>query len=106
MNYPKISIVMPVYNEEDKIKSCLQSIREQNYPQDKIEIVFVDDDSTDNTLKISKKYNIKLVRNGKHDYDIGKSIGIKNATGEYIMFLDADNILTNKDWIKKIISPL
>ncbi|MBU3912759.1 MAG: glycosyltransferase family 2 protein [Nanoarchaeota archaeon] len=103
---PKISIVMPVYNEEDKIEKCLKSIRNQDYPQDKIEIVFVDDDSTDNTLKLSQKYLVKYVRNGKHDYDLGKSLGIKNATGEYVMFMDADNILTRKDWIKKIISPL
>jgi len=106
MKYPKLSIVMPVYNEEDKIERCLKSIREQDYPQDKIEIVFVDDDSTDNTLKLSRKYGIKYVRNGKHDYDIGKSLGVKNASGEYVMFLDADNILTTRDWIRRVITPL
>lgn len=104
-NYPKLSIVMPVYNEEEKIEKCLASIREQDYPG-KIEIVFVDDNSTDRTLKIAKRFRIKLIVNGKHDYDIGKSLGIKKATGEYIMFLDGDNILTTKDWVRKIISPL
>jgi glycosyltransferase involved in cell wall biosynthesis len=103
---PKISIVMPIFNEERKIEKCLKSIREQDYPQNKIEIVFVDDDSTDNSVKIGKKYKIKLVRNGKHDYDIGKSLGIKKATGEYIMFLDGDNILPHKKWIKGMIKPL
>lgn len=106
MKYPMLSIVMPVYNEEKKIEACLKSIREQDYPQDNLEIVFVDDDSTDKTLEISRKYNIKIFRNGKHDYDIGKSIGIKAAKGEYIMFLDADNILTRRDWIRMIITPL
>lgn len=105
-NFPTISIILPIYNEEDKIESCLKSIRTQNYPQDKIEIVFVDDDSTDKSLEIGKRYNIKYVRNGKHDYDIGKSLGIKNATGEYLMFLDGDNILTNKNWIRQVIAPL
>lgn len=106
MIYPTISVVMPVYNEGDKIERCLRSIRDQDYPQDKIEIVFVDDDSTDNTLEIAKKFDVKLVRNGNHDYDIGKSLGIKNSTGEYLMFLDGDNILTRKDWIKRVIEPL
>jgi glycosyltransferase involved in cell wall biosynthesis len=106
LKYPKISIVLPVYNEEDKIEACLKSIRSQDYDQKKIEIVFVDDDSTDKSLEIAKKFNIVLVKNGKHDYDIGKSLGIQKAKGEYIMFLDADNILTSKDWIKKIITPL
>ncbi|MDD5193303.1 MAG: glycosyltransferase [Candidatus Nanoarchaeia archaeon] len=106
MKYPKVSIVMPVYNEQEKIENCLKSIREQDYPQDKIEIVFVDDDSTDNTLQIAKEFKIKKIRNGKHDYDIGKSLGIKASSGEYLMFLDADNVLTEKDWIKKMITPL
>ncbi|MDD5012035.1 MAG: glycosyltransferase family 2 protein [Candidatus Nanoarchaeia archaeon] len=106
MEYPKISVIMPIYNEEKKIQKCLESIREQDYPQDKIEIVFVDDDSTDKSLEIAKKYKIKYVRNGAHDYDIGKSLGIKEATGEYITFLDGDNILPNKDWFKKMIQPL
>lgn len=105
-NLPTISVIMPVYNEESKIETCLKSIREQNYPQNKIEIVFVDDDSKDNTLKIAKPYNIKVVRNGNHDYDIGKSIGIKNAKNEYILFLDADNFLTEKDWLKKLLHPI
>lgn len=105
IKYPKISIVIPVYNEEDKIKRCLESIRSQDYPQENIEIVFVDDDSTDNTLKIAKKFKIKYVRNGKHDYDIGKSLGIKNSSNEYIMFLDADNILPCRDWFKRIVEP-
>ena len=106
LQLPKLSIVMPVYNEEEKIEACLKSIREQDYPQKKIEIIFVDDNSTDRTLEISKKYDITLVKNGKHDYDIGKSLGIEKAKGEYIMFLDADNILTTKDWIRRIIMPL
>ncbi|MBU3907525.1 MAG: glycosyltransferase [Nanoarchaeota archaeon] len=103
---PTISIVMPVFNEEKKIEACLKSIREQDYPQEKIEIVFVDDDSTDKSVETARKYKIKLVRNGKHDYDIGKSLGIENSKGECIMFLDGDNILTRKDWICRIIEPL
>jgi len=106
IKYPSVSIVMPVYNEEDKIERALDSIRKQDYPQNKIEIVLVDDESTDNTVKKAKKFRINLIKNGKHDYDIGKSLGIQNATGEYVLFLDGDNILTNKDWIKNIIKPL
>lgn len=105
-NLPTISVVMPVYNEEEKIERCLKSIREQDYPQNKIEIVFVNDDSTDNTLKIAKKYNIKLVRNGNHDYDIGKSIGIKNSKNEYLLFMDADNFFTKKTSIRELLHPL
>lgn len=102
---PKISVIIPVYNGEETIKLSLESIRNQNYPQNKIEIVLVDDDSTDNTLKIAKKYNVKAYRNGKRSYDIGKSIGIQKAKNEFILFMDCDNILPNKNWIRTIVKP-
>ena len=102
---PEISIVMPVYNGEKTIKLSLESIRQQNYPQDKIEIVLVDDDSTDNTLKIAKRYNVNVYKNDKRSYDIGKSIGIEKAKNEFILFMDCDNILPHKNWIKTIVKP-
>jgi len=105
MEYPKISIVMPVYNEENKIEACLCSIRNQDYPQENIEIVLVDDDSTDKTLEIARNFNVKIIKNGRRDYDIGKSLGIKNSSNEYIIFLDADNILPSMDWFNKMIKP-
>ena len=103
---PSISVIMPVYNEEAKIGNALKSIRTQEYPQDKIEIILVDDDSKDRTLEIAKMYNIAYVRNGHHDYDIGKSLGIKKAKHEYLLFLDGDNILPHKSWLKTLVSPL
>ena len=106
MNLPSISVVIPVYNEEKKISKALESIRTQNYSQDKIEIVLVDDDSTDKTLEIAKKYNIVYCRNGNHDYDIGKSLGIKKAKNSYILFIDGDNFLPEKTWLRKLIKPL
>ena len=96
---------MPVYNEEAKIGQALQSIRTQDYPQNKVEIIIVDDDSTDRTLEIAKKYDIIYCRNGRHDYDIGKSLGIKKAKHEYLLFLDGDNILPRKSWLKTLVSP-
>ena len=105
MNLPSISVIMPVYNEEAKIGQALQSIRTQDYPQNKVEIIIVDDDSTDRTLEIAKKYDIIYCRNGRHDYDIGKSLGIKKAKHEYLLFLDGDNILPRKSWLKTLVSP-
>jgi len=106
MKLPSISVVMPVYNEEDKIANALGSIRTQDYPQERIEIVLVDDDSTDKTLEIAKKYDVVYCRNGRHDYDVGKSIGVKKAKNEYLLFLDADNFLPNKNWLKLLVRPI
>jgi len=106
MNLPSISVVMPVYNEEKNIERALQSIREQDYPQNKVEILLVDDNSTDKTVEIAKKFNVVYCKNGAHDYDKGKSIGIQKAKNDYIIFLDGDNFLTEKTWLRKIVKPL
>lgn len=104
--FPGISVIIPTYNESNKIEKCLRSIREQDYPQDKIEIIVVDDDSIDDTIEKAGKFRIRVVRNGKHDYDIGKSLGIQNSKNEYVLLMDADNFLTRKNWIKSILKPL
>ena len=102
--YPFISVIMPVYNGEKRIHKCLGSIKKQSYPQDKIEIIIVDDDSTDNTVQIAKEqFGAKIVRNGTHDPERGKSIGIEHAAGEYLFFIDDDNILTHRTWLENLI---
>ena len=72
MKYPTISIVIPTYNEEINIERCLSSIIRQNYPSQKIELIVVDDDSTDNTINIAKKFGAKILHNGKKNIEIGK----------------------------------
>lgn len=102
---PLISVIMPVYNGEERLPKCLNSIRKQNYPQDKIEIIIVDDDSTDKTVQIAEeKFQCRIVRNGTHDPERGKSIGIEHAQGEYLFFMDDDNILTHKNWLKNLVN--
>lgn len=100
---PLISVIMPVYNGEERLPKCLRSIRGQDYPQDKIEIIIVDDDSTDDTVKIAKKFGCIVTRNGSHNPERGKSIGIEKANGEYLFFIDDDNILTSKKWLSKLV---
>src|SRR3989338_5052568 len=60
---PKISIVIPAYNEEKNIGKCIESIHNSDYPKEKLQIMVVDDGSIDNTLKILRKYkNVKVLR--------------------------------------------
>lgn len=102
---PLVSIIIPVYNGEHKLPLCLDSIRTQDYPQDKLEIIIVDDDSTDRTVEIAtNRYGCRIVRNGTHNPERGKSIGIENAKGEYLFFVDDDNILPNDKWLRKLIT--
>ncbi len=95
-----ISVIIPVFNEAERIARCLESIRNQNYSQNRIEIILIDDFSTDQTLKIAKKYHVKVYKNGSHNIEKGKSIGLEHAGGEFVFFIDADNYLTSRDWFQ------
>lgn len=103
---PKISIIIPTFNEEKNIYRCLSSIFRQNYPADKLEVVVVDDKSTDRTAEIVKQYPVTFLISGKHHGEISKMIGFKKASGEYAMYLDADNELVGNNWFQKILKPL
>lgn len=103
-SFPYISVIIPVYNGERKLPKCLGSIRKQSYPQDRIEIIIVDDDSQDNTVQVAtERFGAKVVRNGTHDPERGKSIGIEYASGEYLFFIDDDNILTHGTWLENLV---
>jgi len=99
--YLTVSVIVNVYNEEKIITECLQRVRDQDYPQDKIDIILVDDNSTDNTVAIAKRFRIKVVKSGYKNIERAKSIGIEHARGELILFLDADVLLYSPKWISQ-----
>lgn len=100
---PGISIIIPVFNEEKKLGYCLESIRTQDYPQDLLELIVVDDNSVDKTVEIAKKFKAKVYKNGERNIERGKSIGLAQASNEYILLLDADNRLPRPQWLKKFV---
>ena len=91
---PKISVIVPIYNEEKYIQSCLDSIIKSDFDKTKMEVLLIDGGSEDKTIEIisqyQKKYRyIKLYHNEKKIVPIAMNIGIKEAKGEYIVRLDA-----------------
>jgi cellulose synthase/poly-beta-1,6-N-acetylglucosamine synthase-like glycosyltransferase len=102
---PVISIIIPARNEEKYITRCLAGIRKLNYPQDKIEIILVDNNSTDNTVKIAENFQpIKILQiEGK--ISRLRNEGGRMASAKILAFLDADCI-PEKDWLKKSINIL
>ena len=95
----KISIIIPVFNVEDKIKRSFESILNQTFDFEELEVIYVDDCSTDDSAKIirniSKSYsNVKLIILDENSGYAGKprNVGIKHATADYLMFLDPDDI--------------
>lgn len=86
----KISVVISVYNEEKKIKACLESAKWAD------EIVVVDNSSTDNTAEIAKKFtkHVYHQRNDPTNIDLQKNFAIQKATGDWVLILDADEEIT------------
>ncbi len=106
--FPTISCIIPTYNSAKTIALCLQSIRQQNYPQDKIETIIVDGGSKDDTLRIAHIYGTKIISTppSKQTAEYNKAIGVKAAKNELLLILDSDNILPHNNWLKNMVQPL
>jgi glycosyltransferase involved in cell wall biosynthesis len=102
---PTISVLIPTLNAGRVLEECLKSISIQDYPKDKIEIIIADGGSVDNTLKIAKKYGAKIFENPLKTGETGKAVALKNAKNELVALIDSDNILPNKDWLKRMVEP-
>ncbi len=95
---PLISVIIPVYNVEKYIERCLNSILQQDYKN--VEIIAVDDGSTDNSGKVcdmiaSEDNRVKVLHISNGGAGNARNIGIECATGDYIMFIDSDDYLLN-----------
>ncbi len=91
---PLISVVISTKNEEANIASCLESIKAQTYSPKNIETIVVDNNSTDKTKEISRQYT-KNIFNFGPERSAQRNFGmIKKASGKYVMYLDADMILS------------
>ncbi len=100
--YPKISIIIPAYNEEKVISHTIEALLETKYP--KKEIIFVDDGSNDNTLSIAMRYNekIKVLHKENGGKASALNYGLVYATGEIVVIVDADTII-GRNSLKEIV---
>lgn len=92
----KISIIVPVYNVDKYLKQCLESIKNQSYTN--FEVIMVNDGSTDDSGKICEEYTkdprFILINQKNQGLSEARNTGLKNISGEYILFIDSD------DWIE------
>src|SRR3990167_2050928 len=106
--FPSITVIIATYNSEKTIKDCLKSVRSQDYPQVKIDILLGDGASTDNTLRIARKFNVNIVpvppelQNAEYN----KGIAVRKATGELLLMIDHDNVLPHDSWLINMVRPL
>ena len=99
-NYPFVSIVIPMFNEEEYIGKCLASVMSQDYPLNRYEAIVVDGNSEDSSVDIvsemSKVYNnIHLLQNTRKITPASFNIGIKKSSGEIISIFSAHSIAPN-----------
>lgn len=105
---PFVSFIIPTYNAEKNLEICLNSVFIQEYPKEKYEVLIIDGKSSDMTLEIAKRYQVKILFNPLRMEDGpygGKAIGVKNSQGQFLCFLDSDNVLSSYNWLKMMIQP-
>ena len=100
----KISVIVPVYNVEKFLAQCLESLVLQTYKN--LEIIIVDDGSSDNSYKIYKKYaksdsRIQIIKQKNAGVSAARNTGLASATGEYVHFIDSDDYI-DIDYYEKI----
>ena len=111
---PFVSVLIPVRNEEEYIKACLEAIFRQQYPAHLFEVIVIDDYSTDNTLSLAREVNQRnllvldlqqyLGRPGEYSPNKKKAValGVKNARGSLILTTDGD-CLMNELWLRSMV---
>ena len=92
----KISVIVPIYNAEKYLERCIESILSQTYSD--FEVILVDDGSTDASLEIAKRYEesstkVQVFHQENQGSSAARNLGIKNATGDYLSFIDSDDYI-------------
>ena len=105
-NLPRVSFIMPTLNVEPLLDNVLSSITRQSYPRDRYEIILADAQSTDRTREIAQRYGVVVLNDDGKNMEEGKRLALRHATGEYIVFMDADNELTHADYIQLAVKAL
>lgn len=103
-----VSIIIPVHNSEAFLDECIKSVLAQSF--DNLEIIIVDDDSTDNSATILQKYKrqdsrVKVYSAKKHNAALVRRLGFQKSKGEFICFVDSDDIL-HQDYVRSLYDTL
>lgn len=110
-NY-KVSIIIPVYNTKDYIRETFDSVKNQSFDFEDLEIIFINDKSTDGSLDILKEFeanydNVFLYNSpeGQKGPGISRNMGISKSTADYIIFLDSDDVM-NPNYVETVYNEI
>jgi len=100
MKAKKVSVIVPAYNAARTIARCIESLLGQNFPRRDFEIIVVDNNSTDTTAEIIKRYPVKYVIEKKRGPAAARNAGIAASKGSILAFIDSD-CFARKDWLRE-----
>lgn len=102
---PVVSVIVPAHNEEDFIARCLASLRDLDWPADRLEILVVDHQSSDSTAAIARSAGASVLHHGPGKIGSVRNAGLKLARGEFVAYVDADCIVP-RTWLRTAIALL
>lgn len=106
-NWPKISVVVFSFNDEEGVKKALDSVKRQVYPKDKIEIIVIDNGSKDNSAKVAREFTSHVWIDPSRDSPAMRANGIRRATADFVyVILEQDMEMVSSKFLKLMIKPL
>lgn len=103
---PTITVITPTLNAARTLALCLESIRGQDYPQGRVEIVLADGGSSDGTLEVARRYGVdRIVPNPLKTAEAGKAVAVDVSRNDILAFIDSDNLLDRPDWLRRMVAP-
>jgi mycofactocin system glycosyltransferase len=102
--FPFVSIIIPTKDRREEVVECLGSVFAQDYPKDKMEVIVIDDGSSDGTGNLVRTFPCRLISNNKsRGQSYSRNLGAKEAQGEILAFLDSDCV-PEKTWLQELVT--
>jgi len=105
-NLPTLSAIIYARNEQSNLKRLFDSLKKQNYPKNKIEYIYIDDNSNDKSFEIATKFGANVYKCNTGDIELNKGIGMHKAKNNLIYWIDADMEVLDDDFFLKLAYPL
>ena len=106
VKWPEVSFILLTYNGGEGVRKILESIKIQDYPKDLVDVVVVDDGSTDNSVDIAKQYNTRIFKRKGGGLYANWVYGLHRTKGDYVYYVEQDIELRGEKWIKTMLTPL
>lgn len=102
---PRVAFCIPTLNAAADLAGCLESIRRQSYPQDRMDLSIADGGSTDRTVAVAGQYGARVHQNPRRLCEPGVAVAIREGRGDVVIPMAADNRLPDPQWLSRMVAP-